>query len=112
MNLVAKEFVAARDDNGGVLMLSAFAGAARELTAASIVNPYAVDDVADAMADALRMPADEKASRMRSMRSIVAQSNTYKWIRDMLGDAMRCRAEGGFQLPDLGVQSNRDSLYA
>ena len=57
MNLVAKEFVAARDDERGVLVLSAFAGAARELTAALIVNPYAVDRTADVLAQALRMTA-------------------------------------------------------
>jgi trehalose 6-phosphate synthase len=87
MNLVAKEFVAARDDQRGVLVLSEFAGAARELVSALIVNPYDIDEAADAMDRALTMPTDEQRVRMCSMRAIVAQANAYHWVRKMLTDA-------------------------
>src|SRR5207244_3348075 len=68
MNLVAKEFVAARDDEAGVLVLSQFAGASRELAEALIVNPYDADECAEALHLALRMPADEQRERMRLLR--------------------------------------------
>ncbi len=68
MNLVAKEFVAARTDLKGVLVLSEFTGAARELTEALIVNPYDLEGSSDALAAALSMPREEQADRMRSMR--------------------------------------------
>ena len=77
MNLVAKEFVAARDDEQGVLILSQFAGAARELTEALIVNPYDVEEVADALQRALTMPADEQRERMASLRMTVREFNVY-----------------------------------
>jgi len=92
MNLVAKEFVAARDDERGVLVLSRFAGAARELTGALIVNPYAIEQSARVLAQALGMTDDEQAMRMRAMRSIVAECNAYKWVGEMLTDAARVRA--------------------
>ena len=91
MNLVAKEFVCARDDGRGVLILSEFAGAARELTTALIVNPYAVETCADALAYALTMSDREQACRMRSMRTVVARANTYQWAGAMLADATRVR---------------------
>jgi trehalose 6-phosphate synthase len=91
MNLVAKEFVAARTDLRGVLMLSEFTGAARELTEALIVNPYDLEGSSNAMAAALMMPADEQADRMRSMRSLLAQFNVYRWAGKMLVDAARLR---------------------
>jgi len=72
MNLVAKEFVAARDDDRGVLVLSEMAGAARQLNAALIVDPYDVEASAEALARALRMPDREQAARMQSMRAVVA----------------------------------------
>ena len=92
MNLVAKEFVCARDDERGVLVLSGFAGAAGQLGGAMIVNPYAVDDSAQVLADALRMTGAEQARRMRAMRSVVAEFNTYWWAGQMLQDAARVRA--------------------
>jgi len=92
MNLVAKEFVAARDDERGVLILSHFTGASRELTEALIVNPYDLEEVSDALAAALRMPADEQAVRMRTMRSLVAEFNVYRWAGRMLIDAAQVRA--------------------
>ncbi len=91
MNLVAKEFVAARDDEDGVLLLSRFAGAARELTEAMIVNPYDIDGVADLMAAALAMPQAERRDRMRAMRSQVGAHNVYRWAGEMLGDAAHLR---------------------
>ncbi len=87
MNLVAKEFVAARDDERGVLVLSQFTGAARDLTEALIVNPYDIRQASDALATALRMPADEQAERMRAMRSFVGEFNVYRWAGRMLVDA-------------------------
>jgi trehalose 6-phosphate synthase len=93
MNLVAKEFVSARDDDRGVLILSQFAGAARELTGALIVNPYAIDDSAHALAEALSMTEEEQANRMRAMRSVVAEFSAYRWAGEMLADAARLRAD-------------------
>lgn len=91
MNLVAKEFVAARDDLGGSLVLSEFTGAARELGAALIVNPYDVEQTADAIYKALTMSREEQAERMRSLRSIVSEDNIYRWAANMLLDAARMR---------------------
>jgi trehalose 6-phosphate synthase len=91
MNLVAKEFVSARDDERGVLILSEFAGAARELTTALHVNPFSVDDGATAIAYALNMPAEEQMTRMRTMREVVEQFNAYRWTADILTDAARLR---------------------
>ena len=93
MNLVAKEFVSARDDDRGVLILSEFAGAVRELTGALIVNPYAIDDSARALAEALRMADTEQSERMRAMRSIVAEFSAYRWAGEMLVDAARLRTD-------------------
>ncbi len=91
MNLVAKEFVAARDDQRGVLVLSRFTGAARELSEALVVNPYDIDSAATALATALAMPVEEQEERMRSMRSLVAELNVYRWAGKMLLDATRAR---------------------
>jgi trehalose 6-phosphate synthase len=91
MNLVAKEFVAARDDERGVLLLSRFAGAARELTEALIVNPYDVEAVADVLIAALSMHGSEQGERMRALRQQVAENNVYRWAGRMLLDATRLR---------------------
>jgi trehalose 6-phosphate synthase len=91
MNLVAKEFVAARDDERGVLVLSQFAGAARELTEALIVNPYDFDEAADALAAALTMKPSEQTARLRSMRSYLAEFTIYGWAGRMVLDAARQR---------------------
>ena len=91
MNLVAKEFVASRDDEQGVLVLSQFTGAARELHDALPVNPYHVDQCAEALDRALRMPPDEQRVRMRSMRRLVQEHNVYRWAGAMLLDASRLR---------------------
>lgn len=91
MNLVAKEFVAARDDEQGILMLSSFAGASRELSEALIVNPYDTHGMAEALAVALNMPPAEQRERMRLMRDLVRQRNVYRWAAQMLLDAARLR---------------------
>ncbi|RPH70020.1 MAG: trehalose-6-phosphate synthase [Myxococcaceae bacterium] len=91
MNLVAKEFVAARDDEQGVLVLSQFTGASRDLTEALIVNPYDLRQASDALAAALRMPKDEQRERMRSMRRLVSEFNVYRWAGRMLVDAAELR---------------------
>lgn len=91
MNLVCKEFVAARDDERGVLILSRFAGAAREMPEALVVNPYDVEETADALYQALTMPAAEQRERMGSLRSTVHEYNVYRWAGRMLADAARLR---------------------
>ncbi len=91
MNLVAKEFIAARDDELGVLILSQFTGAARELHEALIINPYHIEQGAQALYRALNMPAAEQRERMRSMRTLVRDFNVYRWAGLMLLDAARLR---------------------
>lgn len=91
MNLVAKEFVAARDDERGVLVLSQFTGAARELTEALVVNPYDLEEASAALALALKMPQKEQMERMRAMRALVSEFNIYRWAGRMLIDAATLR---------------------
>jgi trehalose 6-phosphate synthase len=91
MNLVAKEFIAAREDERGVLILSQFTGAARELTEALIVNPYDLEEAGAALLAAVRMSAEEQAARMRSLRAFIAEFNVYRWAGRMLADAARVR---------------------
>jgi trehalose 6-phosphate synthase len=91
MNLVAKEFVASRDDERGVLILSQFTGASRELPEALIVNPYDIDQCATALRAALMMPPAEQRDRMRSMRGLVQDFNVYRWAGRMLIDAGQMR---------------------
>jgi trehalose 6-phosphate synthase len=91
MNLVAKEFVAARDDEQGVLILSSFAGASRELSEALIVNPYDSSAMASTLERALLMPKQEQRDRMRLMRELIRERNVYRWAAQMLMDASRLR---------------------
>jgi trehalose 6-phosphate synthase len=84
MNLVAKEFVAARDDEDGVLVLSALAGAAQELQDAIIINPYDIEHFSTALARAVDMPIEERRERMRAMRRIVAGRDVFNWASDIL----------------------------
>jgi trehalose 6-phosphate synthase len=91
MNLVAKEFVAAREDEAGVLLLSRFTGASRELSDALVVNPYDLEEASAAMAAALAMGREEQRARMRAMRALVAEFNVYRWAGRMLVDAGRLR---------------------
>jgi len=89
MNLVAKEYVASQNpDDPGVLVLSRFAGAARELDAALIVNPFDHDRVADAIARGLEMPLDERKDRWRTMREVLRKNNLAKW-RDNFINALQ-----------------------
>ncbi len=87
MNLVAKEFVAARDDDRGVLLLSQFAGASQQLRAAVPVNPFDTERSAQAVAQALSMPAIEQARRMRILRAEVTSCDASWWARQLLDDA-------------------------
>ncbi len=91
MNLVAKEFIAARDDEQGALVLSMFTGAAMELHESLIVNPYYIEQTADAIHRAITMPEYEQQERMRSMRSLLRDFNVYRWAGRMLLDAARIR---------------------
>jgi trehalose 6-phosphate synthase len=93
MNLVAKEFVAARDDDHGVLILSTFAGAALELTDALQVNPYDVQQVAAAILQALEMSDQEQAARMHRMRVTVKDHNVFRWAANLLSDLTDIRID-------------------
>ena len=93
MNLVAKEFVAARDDGGGALILSRFTGAARELTDALVVNPYDMEAVADAVYLALEMEPEERRTRMQRMRQSVREHNIYRWAANLVTELSGIRVE-------------------
>lgn len=84
MNLVAKEFVAARDDERGVLVLSKFAGASSELIQAFIVNPYNIEDVADRIKAGLEMKYTEQTRRMKKMRKLIKDHNIYRWSAELI----------------------------
>ena len=98
MNLVAKEYLSARDDEEGVLILSMFAGASRELTEALIVNPYDIEQCAEALHVALSMPKSEQRERMHAMRSYVSEFNIFRWAGRMLLDAAAVRRKNRFAL--------------
>jgi len=93
MNLVAKEFVATRSDERGVLILSCFTGAARELQDALQVNPYDVDQTAEAIRAALEMDPDEKQRRMQRMRRLVREHNVYRWAGNLIGELCDVRLD-------------------
>jgi trehalose-6-phosphate synthase len=93
MNLVAKEFVASREDERGVLILSTFAGAAHELPDALLVNPYDVSQLSDAIHRALELPEEEQAARMQRMRHYVREHNIYQWAAHLLSDLTEIRIE-------------------
>lgn len=95
MNLVSKEFVSARDDERGVLILSEFAGAARQLRDALCINPYASDDCARTLVEALTMAIEEQVSRMQSMRALVQHANAHEWGANILRDAAAVRTRFG-----------------
>jgi len=92
MNLVAKEFIASRGDEHGVLVLSEFTGAARELEHAVHVNPFAVDSFADALHTALLMPADDQRRRMRALRERVGSHTVFDWAGALLTAACKMEA--------------------
>jgi trehalose 6-phosphate synthase len=93
MNLVAKEFVSVRDDGDGVLILSRFTGAARELPDAVQVNPYDVDEMAEVIRAAVEMPPGERKARMARMRQTVREHNIYRWAGLLLGELSRLPQE-------------------
>jgi trehalose 6-phosphate synthase len=94
MNLVAKEFVAARSDDDGVLILSRFTGASRELVDALLVNPYDIESTAEAIREALEMPPAERRARMARMRAQVREQNIYRWAARLLGHLARLAPAG------------------
>ena len=89
MNLVAKEYIASRVDESGVLVLSRFTGAARELPDALLINPYDADDFASKLDQAIQMPDAQKSDRMRRMRRVVRQNNIYAWAGRFLQEMAR-----------------------
>jgi len=93
MNLVAKEFIATRDDNRGALILSTFTGAAHELTDALLVNPYDINQMASAIHQALEFDESEQAARMSRMRNIVREQNVFRWAANLISDLVEIRVE-------------------
>jgi trehalose-6-phosphate synthase len=93
MNLVAKEFVAARADEQGVLVLSRFAGAARELRDAVMVNPYDIERTADAIRYALEMEPEERTARMQRLRKVVKEQNIYRWAANLIAELCEVRLD-------------------
>ena len=93
MNLVAKEFVAARSDQDGVLILSQFTGASRELRDALLVNPYDIDQMAEAIRQALEMPSEERQARMKRMRRVVREHNIYRWAAELILELSEIRLD-------------------
>ncbi len=91
MNLVAKEYVASKADASGALILSRFTGASRELTDAVLINPYAIEEFADAIKFTIEMPQEEKRKRMENMRSIVSENNVYKWAGNIITELVSLR---------------------
>jgi trehalose 6-phosphate synthase len=94
LNLVAKEYVSSRFDGDGMLILSHFTGAARELTDAVLINPFAAEETADAILRALEMPEAERRKRMKRMRDAVAGNNVYRWAGKVLSALMK------FEVPE------------
>ena len=92
MNLVAKEFVAARGDLQGALVLSEFAGAAQDLDGALIVNPYDIEAIKRSLVAAIEMPAVERAARLKSMRAAVQHNDVHRWARNFLHSVARVSA--------------------
>lgn len=93
MNLVAKEFVAARHDEDGVLILSQFTGACRELRDALLVNPYDTEQLAETIRRALEMPTEERRIRMQQMRRTVKEHNVYRWAADLISELAEVRLD-------------------
>jgi trehalose-6-phosphate synthase len=108
MNLVAKEFIATRQDERGVLILSCFTGAARELRDALQVNPYDIDQTAEAIRAALEMQPEEKRIRMQRMRRLVRENNVYRWAGSLIGELCEVRLDA----PETGDQLYRTRASA
>ena len=90
MNLVSKEFVAARNDEDGVLLLSQFTGAARELKETILINPYAIDDMAKSIRSAIQMPLELRKNIMQKMRTTVKENNIFLWAGNIITDLWNC----------------------
>ncbi|MGA9393553.1 MAG: trehalose-6-phosphate synthase [Candidatus Sulfotelmatobacter sp.] len=97
MNLVAKEFLAARRDERGMLILSQFTGAARELRDALLVNPYDIDQTAEAIRAALEMEPEERQMRVHRMRKIIREHNIYRWAGNLVTELCELRLDGNDQ---------------
>jgi trehalose 6-phosphate synthase len=93
MNLVAKEFIAAREDNRGALLLSSFTGAAQELRDALLINPYDVDQLARSIRQALEMSEEQQGEIMSRMRKIVLENNVYRWAANLISDLSEIRVQ-------------------
>ena len=106
MNLVAKEFLAARRDERGVLILSQFTGAARELRDAVLVNPYDIDQTADAIRAALEMEPEDKQLRMQRMRKVIKENNIYRWAGNLITELCEVRLDS----PEDVQEKFRDSV--
>ena len=89
MNLVAKEYIAAKTDSDGVLILSRFTGAARELNEALFVNPYAMDEFVQTIKGAIEMTPEEVSRRMKKLREIVRERNIYRWANQILAKTIQ-----------------------
>jgi trehalose-6-phosphate synthase len=110
MNLVAKEFVATRSDERGALILSCFTGAARELRDALQVNPYDIDQTAEAIRAALEMAPDEKQIRMQRMRKLVREHNIYRWAGSLIGELCEVRLDDATHGPDEGFRATTPNV--
>ncbi len=108
MNLVAKEFLVARRDERGVLILSQFTGAARELRDALLVNPYDIDQTADAIRAALEMEPEDKQLRMHRMRKIIKENNIYRWAGNLITELCEVRLDA----PEDAQEKSRAKLHA
>jgi alpha,alpha-trehalose-phosphate synthase [UDP-forming] len=108
MNLVAKEFLAARRDEGGVLILSQFTGAARELRDALLVNPYDIDQTAEAIRAGLEMEPEERQMRVRNLRKQIREHNIYRWAGNLITELCELRLEG----PDRTQPKSRNAVPA
>jgi trehalose 6-phosphate synthase len=108
MNLVAKEFLAARRDERGVLILSQFTGAARELRDALLVNPYDIDQTADAIRAALEMEPEDKQLRMHRMRKLIKENNIYRWAGNLITELCEVRLDA----PEDTQEKARAKLHA
>jgi len=93
MNLVAKEFVASRVDEDGVLILSQFTGASRELSDALLVNPYDIGQMAESVRRALEMPSEDRHARMQRMRRVVREHNVYRWAAELISELSEIRLD-------------------
>ena len=112
MNLVAKEFVAVREDEQGVLILSRFTGASHELTDALVVNPYDTQEVADAIHRALEMAPDERRVRMQRMRAVVRERNIYRWAGSLIGELCAVRTTRAASTKSTHTEPKAPSVHA